>query len=193
MPQTIANNTAGNSGKNQRRTNTKRSAVNKDPVSDATKFLKTAETKLSKALAALEKATTRVAVTSEKAQVAAERSRKNRRAPSLNAAKRAKEVVVQARLKRQEAAASVKIARESVRDAKQRVKSEQQAQRLMERKESTKQKAVAAFIKQWERDWDKKMKKNHQPVRTKLIVKRPAAAEITHDSAVAAAAAGHGD
>lgn len=191
MPQTVANKRAGNSDKKQRRTNTKRSAVNKNPVSDATKLLKTAETKLASALAALEKATTRVAVTSEKAQVAAERARKNRRAPSLKAAKRAKEVVVQAGLKRQEAAASVKTARESVRDAKQRLKREQQAQRLIERKESAKQKAVAAFIKQWERDWDKKMKKNHKPVRTKSTVKRPTAAEITHDSAFVTAT-GHG-
>ena len=188
MPQTDASKTASKSDKKQRRTNTKRSTVSKEPVSDATKELKTAETKLAKALAALEKATTRVAVTDEKAKVAAEKARKNRRAPSLNAAKRAKEVVVHARLKRQETAASVKTARESVRDAKQRVKREQQEKRQSERKEAAKQRAVATFIKQWERDWDKKIKKDHKPIRTKLTVKRPKVAEITHDSASVTAA-----
>ncbi len=164
MRNTDAKKTHRNTGKkkhltNTNLTNTKRSAVKKVTINNAANLLKTAETKLARELAALDKATTRVAITDEKAKAAAEKARKTGRAASVNVAKRAKDIVVQARLQRQIAAAAVKTARESLRDAKQRVKVEQQEQRLKERKETAKQKAVAAFIKNWEREWDKKIKK----------------------------------
>lgn len=198
MPQTVAKKTPGNSDKQKRRTNSKRSAVKNIPVSSSAKLLKTAEIKVSRAQAALEKATARVATTREKAQVAAEKAKKNGRVPSINAAKRAKEIAEQARSQRQDAAAALKSARESLRDAKQKVKLEEQKQRMIERKETAKQKAVAAFIKKWEREWDKKLKKdtkparsNRRPVSGKPVVKPPMTSEITHDSAFASAA-GHG-
>ena len=159
MRKTDAKKTQRGTDKKKHLTNTDRSAVKKTAISNATNFLKTAETKLARALAALEKATTRVAITDEKAKAAAEKAKNTGRATSVNAAKRAKEIVAKARLQRQDAAAVVKATRDSLRDAKQRVKAEQQEQRLKERKETAKQKAVAAFIKNWEREWDKKTKK----------------------------------
>jgi hypothetical protein len=45
-----------------------------------------------------------------------------------------------------------------MRKAKQAVGRDEQQLRLVERKEAAKQKAVATFIKKWEREWDRKIK-----------------------------------
>ena len=162
MPQKVAKKTHGNTLNNKDHTNSKRSAENKVPVSTATNFLNKAEINLIRAQAALEKATIRVAIKREMAIAVSEKAKRNKHAASVNAAKRTKDIVVLARLQQQKAASIVKTARESLRDAKQRVKREQHERQLLARKENARQKAVAGFFKKWNHEWDKKMKKYHK-------------------------------
>ena len=156
MGKKITNNTELKAARKTRPATTKNKEVPSGP--SAMKSLAAAEAQLQKTLNALTRATTDVSVKREKAKLAAEKAKTTRRVTAINAAKRARDVVRQAVSKRQAAAADVKVARESVRKAKQRVAHEEQQRRLLERKEVAKQKAVASFIKKWEREWDRKMK-----------------------------------
>lgn len=137
---------------------TSRTLVNKSPETNTAKSLKAAESQLAKAQGALAKAATQVTTARDKAQAAAEKAKKTGRANFINAANRAKDAVAQAMAKRQEAVTLVKSAREALNEAKQQMRIEEKEQQMAQRKEVAKQKAVTAFIKQWEREWSRKTK-----------------------------------
>ena len=140
--------------------NSKSSRTNLKKASEhnSVKTLKVAEAQLAKAQAALERATTKLIAAREKAQAAAEKARNSGRANLLNNAKRAKDAVTQNVAMRQEAAAKVRLAREDLNKAKQQMRAEEKERKMVQRKEAAKQKAVTAFIKKWEREWDRKNK-----------------------------------
>jgi hypothetical protein len=125
--------------------------------------IKVKETQLAKAVSAFEIAKARVVTANDKYKSAAEKAKLNRRAASIKSAKRARELMSQAMVKRNEAAARCKVARDALQETKRQIRAKEMAKRLSERKETAKQKAIATFERKWEREWDKKMRVGSKP------------------------------
>ena len=142
---------------------TARANLSKVPEHNTVKSLRVAEAQVVKTQAALERATKKVVAAREKAQVAAEKAGSSGRANLINGAKRAKDAVIRAIADRQETAAKVRSARKVLNEVKQRMRAEEKERKMAQRKETAKQKAVTAFIKKWEREWDRKTKARHMP------------------------------
>jgi hypothetical protein len=127
--------------------------------------LKVKENQLAKTISAFEKAKSSVVSAKQKYDETANKAKQNGRAASVKVAENAKQALSAAMVKRDNAAESCKAARDALQKTKRRLSAEERAKREEERKEAAKQRAIATFVRKWEREWDKKVRMANKPKR----------------------------